>query len=174
MGNVGPLLNRVGDLVMKDMKSPKVQGLATRPRLLCLVRFVPRNSRSLTHECKEDLPQVEDRGQVKEHLNRLDINEVHRHTQDLMVCQDAPTSAEGAGQCHWENALDYLGRSLVIKRGELENWKKAKVTFISKKSQDDHTGKYRPVSFISTPEKMIGKVILAPVSKNEGWEVSPD
>lgn len=57
---------------------------------------------------------------------------------------------------------------MVIKRGELENWKKAKVTFISKKSQDDHTGKYKPVSFISTPEKMIGKVILAPISKNEG------
>lgn len=56
---------------------------------------------------------------------------------------------------------------MVIKRGELENWKKAKVTFISK-SQDDHTGKYRPVSFISTLEKMIGKVILAPISKNEG------
>ena len=118
-----------------------------------LVRFALRNPRSLRGILREeDLPLWEE-VKVVEHLNKLDVHN--------------SMAPDGMHPRMLRNLADVTVRvppiifKMLWQLGEIpEDWKRADVTPINKKSKKEHPGTYRLTSFTLVPGKGDGTTIL--------------
>jgi len=152
--NVGPLLNKVGALVMGHTE--KTELLNAFFASVFSAKAGPQASQSLEvrEEAwrKDDLSLVEE-VRVRDHLSKLDIHKCMgpdgMHPQVLRELTDVVAEP----------------LSIIFERswrtGEVpEDWRKANVTPVFKKGKKEDPGNYRPVSLTSILGRMMEKLIL--------------
>jgi len=157
--NVGPLLNEVGVLVMEDAEKADLLNAAFAS--VFSAKAGPQESQALEvreESCiKDDLPLVEE-DYVRDHVSNM----------------DAPKSM-GANGMHPQvlrELADVIAEPLSIvferswRTGEVpEDWRKASVTPVFKKSKKEDPGNYRPFSLTSIPGKVMEQLILDVIIK---------
>ncbi|GAB0206849.1 mitochondrial enolase superfamily member 1 [Grus japonensis] len=158
--NVGPLLNEVGALVTEDTE--KAELLNAFFASVFTAKASPQESQTLEVGekvwRKDDLPLVEE-DRVRNHLGKL---EMHKSM-----------GPDGMHPQVLRELADVIAKPLSIiferswRTGEVpEDWRKANVTPVFKKSKKEDPGNYRPVSLTSIPGKVMEQLILDVISKH--------
>ncbi|GAB0182431.1 mitochondrial enolase superfamily member 1 [Grus japonensis] len=151
---MGLLLNEVGALVMEDTEKAELLNALFAPVFIATAG--PQESQTLEVGekvlRKEDLPLVEE-DQIREHLGKFDIH------KSMGPDEMRPRVLS--------ERADVIVMPLSNISGEVpEDWRKANVTLVFKKSKKEDPGNYRPVSLTSVPGKVIEQLVLGIMSKH--------
>ncbi|XP_064923730.1 SH2 domain-containing protein 4B isoform X1 [Columba livia] len=159
-GNVGPLMNKVGSLVMEDTEK------ADLPNAFFVSVYYagdcPEEPR--TAEAPEEVRKMEesasvDEAWVREQLGNLDIHKsMSLDGMHLQVLRELAEVIAGLLSI-------IFAKSWVT--GEVpEDWGKANVTPVFKNGKKEDPGNYRPVSLTSIPGKVMEQLILGAISRH--------